>query len=129
MELILVSVADDAIYEEKINRYKKNLGLLLNDITNYITKNIRNNIHNSEYEIGVLRKSVREALSVKINKDPMLIGDILNYSKDSPKFKGLVKETGAAACLRYRDLMLEKHPHLNKKPAPKHHSRLRVTPK
>lgn len=62
-----MSVADDAIYEEKINRYKKNLGLLLNDITNYITKNIRNNIHNSEYEIGVLRKSVREALSVKIN--------------------------------------------------------------
>lgn len=115
--------------KRKETNIKKNLGLLLNDIAEYITRNIRNNIHNSEYDMGVLRKSVQEAINSRIKKDPTLIGSIINYSKDSPPFKILIKETSKNACLKYREIMLEKHPHLNKKPVPKHHSRLRAKPR
>lgn len=119
-------MADDAVYEEKIKKYRKNLGLLLNDISEYITQNIRNNIHNSEYDIGVLRKSVHDALNARINKDPTLIGAIINYSKDSPLFKMLIKETSADSCLKYRERMLEKHPHLAKPKKLKPHTRARI---
>jgi hypothetical protein len=115
--------------EQKTELYSKNYIILVNEIIKYTKKNIRNNIYNSDYEITTLRKAIKRELDSLIKSDRLYIDQIIHYKPNSSSSSTLIKSVSIFACARYREFMLEKYPHLNKKPKPKHHSRLSHTHK
>lgn len=103
---------------------KKNYGILFNEILKYIKENIRNNVHNSNYEIKTLRQSIKKELDSLLRSNSHYISEIIHYKPNNSINSMLIKSVATSACIKYSKLMLEKYPHLNKKPKPKHHSRL-----
>lgn len=94
-------------YDEKVKIYKKNFTLFLKEIVDHIRANIRNNKHNSEYNISILRKAVMQEMKFRTNST-VFVDQIINYKP------GIIhiEEISRASCKRYGELMLQKHPHL-----------------
>ena len=117
-------ILEKSSIEKKQALYKKNYVILFNEILEYIRENIRNNVHNNNYEIKTLRQSIKKELDGLLRSNGHYIAEIIHYKPNSSINSRLIKSVANSACIKYSKLMLEKYPHLNKKPKPKHHSRL-----